>query len=721
MREGLIKTSNAIIEWGILLAVFLVPLIFFPFVSDLGTFEFAKQMVLYLLVGVMLFFWTLRMVLEENVEIKRTAADSFIFLFLLVSFLSSVFSLSQWTSVFGDHPRLHGGFISYFIYVIFFFVAISHLRERKQFLRALAALFVSAFVLSLVGILRFFKANLGVVDFSESVWMLIGSTQKATMFLSMVFPLMLGSLFFAKERAYKFILGALGIVLLGYAGLLNHHLALLLMAFAGGGFLVFTKKTVSERLYIAALALVLIAIVALSNVAPLKERIPYFKDLSASREVSLNHQTGWVVVLGGFNFPKQVFLGSGPGTYTYDFTSFRPIGLNATPFWNIKFSRSSNEIFQLISTIGLLGLFVFLSVFIWSLQRAVRELSKKRGEETPILLGLVLGIVNGLVFFIFTTSATATMFVLWLYLALLFAGFGIWRKSVLVRSVKLSLSTLPVIEGLVTDKGKRRGEMLGWILFGGTSILFLIFFLFEGKYFLAELSYKKSLRASTVGDAVTQSSRAARLFPQNETYRMNVANIALSSAITFASGKQDLSQDEQQDLLTLLVTARDEANAAVSLAPRNAAGWETRGNVFLALANRFNVEGAEDEALDSYARASQFSPTVPLDSLNPRYPTLRGVIHLRFKDNLDLAEQNFFIALNLKRDYAPALYNLAAVSRARGQIEQARTLLSQVIAGYDSLDPAVLADLGIPKEQIEQELATLTQVPQPEGEEESGL
>lgn len=163
-----------------------------------------------------------------------------------------------------------------------------------------------------------------------------------------------------------------------------------------------------------------------------------------------------------------------------------------------------------------------------------------------------------------------------------------------------------------------------------------------------------------------------------------------------------------------MVIARDEANAAVSLAPFNGASWETRGNVFLTLAARFNVEGAEDEALDSFTRASQLSATVPIDPFNPRYPNLRGLIQLRFKNNIDLAEQNFFIALNLKPDYAAASYNLAQVSKERGNNAQAQALIDQLLARYDTLDITQLADLGVTKEQLQKERDALIPPPEPE-------
>lgn len=522
MKENLIKTSNFFIEWGILLAVFLVPLVFFPFVSDLGTFEFSKQMVLYLLVGVMLFFWTLRMVLEGKVEIKRTIVDPFIILLLFVYLLAAFFSLDRWTSVFGDHPRLHGGLISMVIYVLFYFIVVSHITEKKQLVRVLGMMMASAVLLSVVGMVRLFQTEIGPVDFGESIWALIGSGEKAAMWLSMLFPVLIGLILYVKGNLYKLVLTACGVLLLGYLGLLNYYPAMVVTVLAVIGFIVFTRPRIiaSHAVHILILGVVFILVAAFSNVPSLKQSVPFFNDLTPPRELSLNHQTSWVTVLGGFNLPKNVFLGSGPATYLYDFSRFRPLGLNNTPFWNLKFSRASNEVFQMLSTVGILGFLAFFMVFIWSLWRTAGELFRKEaGEETLIILGLFLGIVSGLTLFLFTTTATATMLTLWLLLALIFSSFGLWGKHNLTRSVRLSLAAVPVALDLVSQKAKKRNT-LSWVVFTGVGVLLLIFFLFEGKYFLADLSYKKATRATTIGDAVFHSSRAVNLFPQNATYRI---------------------------------------------------------------------------------------------------------------------------------------------------------------------------------------------------------
>lgn len=703
-----------------LTAVFLVPLIFFPFVSDSGVFEFSKQMVLYLLLGIMLFFWSLKMVLEEKVEIRRTVADPFILLFLIIYSFATLFSLSRWVSVFGDYPRLHGGLVSMFSYAFFYFVVVSHIKEKRQVTRALLAVLASAVLLSIAGMLHFFKVDIGIIDFREIVWLLIGPGEKAAMLLVIVFPVIFGLIFYLKKLPYKIALVIAAAILLGYLGFLNFYPALVVLALGCGCFLVFTKAR-AVRLhipYLVFLFAIFVLVVSFSNFSFLKQNVPRFKDLSVQRELSLNSEISWVVILGGFNLPKNVFLGSGPGTYVNDFASFRPVELNNTPFWNLKFSRASNEIFQMISTVGILGFLAFLFPFFLSLRRVARELFiKKAGEETFILLGLVLGVVSGLVLLLFVTSVTATMFYLWLFLALVFSVLGVLRGGDFSRTVKLSLAAIPIVEGLVLDKTKR-SEILTWIVFALTCVVLLALFLFEGKYFFADTYNKKGMSAQTAEEAVVNSARAVSLFPQNENYRAQKARIALSLALNLVSARQELSEDEQAGLRGLLVAARDEVNAAVSIAPFNSSSWEARGNVFLTLASSFNIKGAEDEALESYTNARQLAPTILLDPLNPRYPNLIGFIYLRFKDNLDLAQQNFFLAMSLKGDYAAASYNLAQVSKARGDNVYAETLISNIITAYDTLDAQQLFDLGLTKEQLEKEKdALLASSSEPEEEE----
>ena len=73
MENKAIKIINKIISWSIIILAGLIPLFFLPFTTDF--YEFNKNALLFVTVGLLTILWLLRMALEGKIAFKKTSFD----------------------------------------------------------------------------------------------------------------------------------------------------------------------------------------------------------------------------------------------------------------------------------------------------------------------------------------------------------------------------------------------------------------------------------------------------------------------------------------------------------------------------------------------------------------------------------------------------------------------------------------------------------------------
>ena len=85
-----------------------------------------------------------------------------------------------------------------------------------------------------------------------------------------------------------------------------------------------------------------------------------------NREVILDKGTAVSVAIEGTKQdPIAGIIGSGPGTYLYNFSKFKPAEFNNNLFWNIRFDKAGSEILEKASTIGILGALSYLLIAVF--------------------------------------------------------------------------------------------------------------------------------------------------------------------------------------------------------------------------------------------------------------------------------------------------------------------------------------------------------------------
>ena len=103
----------------IYLLVFFSPIFFLPLTTD--PLDFNKQILFGTLIFIALIFWAARIFFSPKLKINFSFLNLPILISLFVYFLSTIFSLSSRESFFGFPLNVSEGFLTLFLFVIFYF------------------------------------------------------------------------------------------------------------------------------------------------------------------------------------------------------------------------------------------------------------------------------------------------------------------------------------------------------------------------------------------------------------------------------------------------------------------------------------------------------------------------------------------------------------------------------------------------------------------------
>jgi len=714
MREQLISLLSKIIEWGLILLAFLLPVFFLPITIE--TFEFPKQVFLTFFVFILVFIWIIKMILEKSVKILHSPLTMPVLFFLGAFALSTVFSIHRLSSIYGSYPRLHGGLVSILVYLLLFFLVSTNVKEKKNIGRLIFSVCLSGFLVSLIGILNFFDIYLLPSFFKNRFITPAGLASGTSVFLVLIFPI-LALYFFLKENLItKILAGLAGLSFIIYIILISQLAAIVSVFLAIFLIILFSRHqfSITTAIKIGITCLVIILLLVVNNMGTIRSHVPLLKNKPIQNDLTINLDTAWTITASGFKSFKILILGSGPSTYLFDFTSFKPLEFNRTNLWNIRFDKSYNEYFQLISTIGLLGLAAFFYLLVMIGKIAKEVLSKRDFLFQVCLLPVLLFAFSSL----FTTSITLTGFIFWLFLGLLVSAVNLARTNG-VREIEFSLATLQP-----RTSTNKKAEILPWVI-GIIAVLIIFPLVWQmGKVLQAEIYFTQSqdeqLKDSPDANFILQSLRRARqVTPNNDTYRRTLSATTLNFAVIGLQQKT-ISEDTKK---ALLQEAISEGQAAVQYAPYNIFNWENLQTIY----SLVTIEKNDELLINNII----FQETI-LDPLNPRHQNDLGLVYLNMRNDIETAKWYFQGAITLKPDFVDAHYNLATTYKEEGKNEKALqeyeltlSLLEQqikslepIISGRSDLQ-RIFEQLKQSAEQIKKERENLQNMIQKEKEEEA--
>lgn len=596
-----------------LATVALLPLFFLPFTPDY--YEFAKNTLFILLSLLLLTLTALGFVFNKQIRMVRSPFGLPLLVLATTWLLSTLLKSPNRTDA-----LLEAGQTGTIIALSFFFFSLTNFIHSKKESDLLSHVLISSVsLLGFVGIVwgsGIYKFLPFLPDYIKSpLWTPAGPTLSAVISLVSLVPFLIFTLAKQKSVSIKSYLLA----------------AALFINIAGAGFLTF-------RL---------------------------FNPPSDSPKLQLlPARVGWSVALESLKVSP--ILGTGPSTFISDFTQFKPLNLNLTPQWNLRFTTSSNFYLQTLTTVGFLGLAasLFLVIRIWKV--AIKSLFLPHSATGAALISaLALSAIH-----LFLPATFLSLFFLFTYLSIAIASLKTAGSTltqdtnidIVASSESLSTPILPLV------------SLIGVVMITIPSLFLL------ARAYTADVYFQRALLSAANNDGKTAYDSlltAIKTNPYRDSYRVTYSQINFLIANSLAANK-DLTDTDRNTISQLIQQSIREAKNAVALNPAKVSNVENLASIYQNLLNF--AQGADAWTVASYRQAI---------ALDPGNPTLRIALGgtLYSQKDYDGAIRIFQQAVDLKPDLANAHYNLSVAYREKGELNNALTAMQAVVQLIDKSSP----------------------------------
>ncbi len=390
---------------------------------------------------------------------------------------------------------------------------------------------------------------------------------------------------------------------------------------------------------------------------------------SAQAPVLLPFSASWSIALDVLKTPRTALVGVGPQGYVQAFSLFKPIALNNTPFWAVRFGAAHNVPLDIIVTHGAIGV-VALALILLGILAKVKSTRK---QDLPLLGGVAISV---LIFLLIPAGP-----VLWVLLAVLLVAWNAANAESLVDGSEDTSTFVLLSAHSKTGKDEKHVStgiiaVIALLLIGGS--LFGLYF--NTRSLASQIVYGKALeaiRTNKAKDAYDLMRTAITIAPYHEDLRRTFSQINLSIAQGLTQNK-DLSDEDKKTAITLIQQSINEAKASVALNQTESSNWLSLAIVY------DNLIGAAKEA-DQWTVAA-YTQAIIRDPANPRTRVDLGGVYRKLKSD-DQASRLFEQAAQLKPDYANAYFNMASIAQSLDHKDQQLALLKKTLSLLDPKDP----------------------------------
>lgn len=659
------------LEYSPVILAAVLPLLFVPLTTEY--FETAKVTFLYIFTSLVFITWAIKMVYEKRVSLVKSPLDLAFALMAIVFALVAIFSPNKYLALFGSYLRFEPGLIFVLCLVVLFYTFSSNLKNK-----AIRELTVICYVLSVaaaaalallayLGVFSYLPLPVSLAFLGSRTFNTVGSLGTLSVLAGLAF--ILGMSLLSDSRSQRApagyrsaVPGVWNYVTYGLNVALSPLLAIILVYSTPAGwvtlvvgllFLVIFEASIIGKLKTVLAPLAIWAVLLL--VAIYTPVISGKLNLTRPAEVNLPLEQSWQIASQVITV--QPLFGAGLGQFPQLYTTLKPLSLNSTNLWNLRFDRPFNELILVLAEAGLLGLLAYLFVF----YKAGQVVFALKNRE-PLAAGLGAAILALFAGYFVTVSGVLLSFSLILFLSLLVsmeeeAGSKLAERVILMVSAIKDKLFGAATAGLTGSdpKSVKSGmtQILPYIFLVVAVLSGLSLTVAAGLGYLAEYYNRLALNAVAKNDgraAYNNEAMAISFNPYADVYQRNLAQLTLGIAVNISSRPQVSDADKQTIQGLIQEAIRRVRIASEIINPGAVANWETRAQVYQGLIGV--AQGAEQWTVDSYAQAISLDPT------NPNLRVLLGGVYFGMK-NYDLAANSFAQAINLKSDLANSHYNLA--------------------------------------------------------------
>ena len=711
---------------SIYILVFLLPIFFLPWTSNV--LDFNKQALLMFLVSLTILSRLMKALISGKFEITFSWLYIPLAVFVVVYFISSIFSWWPYGSFWGWPQPTGESFMTLFYLGLFAVMAVNTLGKKEMLNIAILACF-SGLLAMLIGILQVFGKFILPFNFSQDAgFNTVGTMNGLAIFSAGIIPLIIAFIASGVKKYFKIFFAVCLAMALALLVLVNFPTAWILTML--GSTLAITFGCQKRESFEGRWIILPMFILALASMFFFfKFSLPGFP--STPIELSISQRVGFDIAKEALK-SNLAIIGSGPGTFAYDFSKFKSPDFNQTQFWNIRFGEGSSKILTLIPTTGTLGALSFLGLMGAGVYYGVVALLKKKKngelgsmnhelesddatteavgpataavaasavattgsgrksskktivqklEGTTIFTNLGVGVFAGFIVLCvayFLGNSNLSLDFLWfLFVAILAGLYSPFKKTILLKSSSLA--------GLGTTFALT-------VVF----IFCLGMFIMEGQRYAAEVYYTKGEQLIQQGkneQAIAAIENAVRINPSSDLYLRELSQTYLNN-INEALAKKDITQEQaSQTAKALIGGAVNSVKAATDLNPKNVANWSVRGFVYQ---NLIGVVGASgDWSVKAYEEALNLEPANPYFLVQSAASTIKdaGLLGEDKKTEkaqfIETARVYLEKAIMLKQDYALAHLQMALVYEVQEKKEEA--LNEMIIARNINLSDSDLA------------------------------
>ncbi|MCK9361387.1 tetratricopeptide repeat protein [Patescibacteria group bacterium] len=683
VHPQLAKIMEIVMDVCLHAAVFLVPLFFTS--ASIDAIELPKQTLLFFLAGIGLVAWIGRAVALKSFSLQRGWFHIVTTVVVLGYGVLSLFSVDRYLSLVGVLGQMPWAFSTLLALYALYVIAVNRVRTIGQVYDLLLSFLASSFLIGLYGLFQLMGWHILPASITKTrTFSTIGSIFSLSVY--MVAPLVVAAgLAFHGCRHNACVLGSakpLGIaarILVWATGIVALLVLLLTDYWVAWAALIFgTSLTVLIGLkrglkvghpakYGIPAILVLVSVLLLIYPTPLKVELP--------AEVAPSAVASWVIAKQALR--DMPLLGSGPGTWIYDYAKYRDPLVNASPFWNVRFDRGFSQFLTLLATTGILGIALWL---VWLVSVLVKSASHLLREKNDDAWYAYVAIFVAWATFTFTTffyNFNVSHLTAWFLLLGLMGAMT--SGPAWVMDEKRSKYTFEVLVTLLVV----------------VSIAGISGFWLAGQRLTSDVIFSQGVNAFRQGrpvdEVIASLQRARRLNPYIDMYARNLSQAHLIKAAQLI--QKQPTQEEAATIQNEIKNAVDVALVASSTNPGNADNFSNLAVIYQSIASF--TRGADEFAIANYSEALKREPNNPVflgeigklyllrsdafrTQLNNEDKAVRDAAKADMESNLAMAEEVLKRTRDAKADYLPARYYLGIVYERQNKLKDAIVELANV-------------------------------------------
>lgn len=648
--------------------VFLLPLFVLPF--GIFAVDFNKAMFLYIGVSVATIFFLVGRINKRSIVFPKSFILASLFFVALAWLTVSVFSGNVMSSLvgFGYETGTFAFFL--FLSVVSFLISVLF-SSAKRLVLLYKALFVSAFVLFVMQLLHtgfglpippweIFQNRLasvlgnwndlgiffGLISLlSLSSLEFVGENKRGRIFLWLTLTLSLVAVFFVNFSTLQYVLGFSVLALLLYRLINPPH---------------FEESPHREGFTFLSPSFVVFLLIVVFSV--MHQWIGELINFLGIQFTQVNPSwTATLAVISGV-ISSDLFFGSGPNTFSYDWMMFKPEAISNTIFWDARFQSGAGRLPSMVAEVGIIG-GTAIMVFICSILYAGKSVvsCREHSLERMLLVSSFFGSVYLWIFTIIYSPGFLVFSLAGVFTGIFIASLGFLKEK-------------PFIE-IIFKKGEKKSVVIYFIATGVILFFAMCIYVFTSKY-IASYYYTAGLKEATIYNNLEKADlylRRAMALDSQDVYFRSSAEIGLAQlGQIVARSKETASDSERAQFGNILKVTVQSAKNATIVNPIDPENWMELGRVYEAIL-QLDTNSFKDSVIFAYKEALHVSPK------DPRPLLALARVELQAGDAKE-ALKYLNESLKIKSDFSAGHIMLAEVAVSQGALKEAIAELDRAVS-----------------------------------------